>query len=287
MATLPHPTDANGPHLEIRAVPTLLDLPPTFSAEAAILGTIANVGTPQVASFPAVERRAVFGGLLNTLWCATYHKGRFEQYVAAAYRHFEIFAGRAIGDAVGKAILFETQALLTAIRAFVEEVMYVAGRRASRTQDEADRRIPEELKATGTLAETAVLNRHRAWFEELTEYRNALVHRGTLDQFGYAPVGSDAPQADDPMCNVMLVPDLASIRRPKRPDAWTFSEKRRLEVLVRGTWNEMLTFVREVGMCWGCAVEAGELPPPESEYGSLVLVIPKGAVISRKAPAMP
>jgi hypothetical protein len=35
------------------------------------------------------------------------------------------------------------------------------------------------------IPEAVVLQRHRAWFDELTDYRNALVHRGVLERFGY------------------------------------------------------------------------------------------------------
>ena len=283
VATLPNPTDpAGGPHVEVRVVHTKLDLPPTFLTEAAIFGTIANQGTPALAGLASGEREVVLGSLVNTLWRATYHKGRFEQYVKAAYARFEQFEGRVLGDSVAQCILFETQALLAAVRAFVEEVLYVGARRAGDVPAAIDRRIERDLRGGGTLPETLILDRRRAWFDELTDYRNALMHRGTLGQFGYVPPAVDVPHADDPAFNVMLVPDRASIRRPNRPDSWTFTEGGRLEVLVRGSWSELLVFAREVGRCWGCALPEGLNPPLAAQFGSTVLVLPRGATATRK-----
>ena len=283
VAVLPNAADPiGGPHLEVRAVRTSLDLPATFLAEAAIFGTLNHQGSPQLAALVPHEREVLLGALVNTLWRATYHKGRFEQYVDAAYARFEHFQGRVMGDSVAQCILFETQALLAATRAFVEEVLYVGARRAGDPQQAADRRVDRELRGGGSLAEAVVLENHRAWFDELTDYRNALVHRGTRGQFGYVPVAVDLPQAADPTFNVMLVPDRGSIARPNRPDSWTFAEGRRLEVLVRGTWTGLLTFAREVGMSWGCAIPEGATPPPGAQHASTVLVIPRGAIATRK-----
>jgi hypothetical protein len=283
VAALPDLTDpVRRPHVEVRAVETKLDLPPTFLAEAAIFGTIANKGTPALAGLASSEREALLGSLVNTLWRATYHKGRFEQYVMAAYARFEQFEGRVVGDSVAQCILFETQALLAAMRAFVEEVLYVGARRAGDGPATADRRSERELRDGGTLPETLVLDQRRAWFDELTDYRNALVHRGTLGQFGYVPPAVDVPHADDPTFNVMLVPDRASLRRPNRPDAWTFTAGGRLEVLVRGSWSELLAFAREVGACWGCAMPEGLKVPPAALFASTVLVLPRGTTATRK-----
>jgi len=280
---LRNPADPiGGPHVEIRAVRTNLDLPPTFLGEAGIFGKLEHQGSPQLAMLIPREREMLMAALMNTLWRAAYHRGRFEQYVAAAHARFEHFEGRVMGDSVGQCILFETQALLTAMRAFVEEVLYVGARRAGDSQHAADGRAAQEARGRGTLPEATVLESHRAWFVELTDYRNALVHRGTRSQFGYVPVAADLPQAADPTFNVMLVPDRASIARPNRPDSWTFAEGARLEVLVRGAWAGLLGFARDVGRTWGQALPEGAVPPKGSEHGSTLLVLPRGAVATRK-----
>jgi hypothetical protein len=80
----------------------------------------------------------------------------------------------------------------------------------------------------------------------------------------------------------MLVPDRASVVRPNRPDSWTFKEGRRLEVLVRDLWSELLAFARDVGTCWGFAMPAADKPPSMAHYGSTIIVLPQGAVAQRK-----
>lgn len=60
IASMPNRTDpACGPGMEVRAVRTSLDLPPTFLAEAAIFATIELCGTPQFATMAPHEREAL------------------------------------------------------------------------------------------------------------------------------------------------------------------------------------------------------------------------------------
>ncbi len=152
---LRNPADPiGGPSLEVRAVRTSLDLPATFLVEAAIFGTLERRGSPALAMLAGPEREALMGSLVNTLQRGTYHRGRFEQYVGAGYARFEHFEGRVVGDSVGQCILFETQALLAAMRGFVEEVLYVGARRAGEPPRDADHRAEREARNGGTLLET-------------------------------------------------------------------------------------------------------------------------------------
>jgi hypothetical protein len=281
LAELPHPTDPHGPRAQVRAVQTRFDLPSTWVPEAGILGSLARQGSPQLTGLAPPEREALLGVLLTALWRSTYHRGRFVQYVDAAHARYEHYEGRLFADTVAQAILFETQALLTAIRAIVEGVAYIGGRRAGDDPAAAEERIHRIKRDTNP--EALVLQQHKAWFEELTAYRNALVHRGVPEVFGYVPATEpNAPQAPDRTFNVMLVPDRASIAQPNRPDSWTYNEGRRLEVLVRDLWTELLAFTREVGTCWGFAMPADTTPPPMAHHGSTIVVLPGGAVAQRK-----
>lgn len=274
--------EPGGPPIEVRVLQTLLDLPSTYLAEAGIFSFIGNFGTPPVARLPERERHRLFSGLTSTLHRATYHKGRIDQYVTVAGARFTHHEGRAFGDSAAMCVLFEAPALLSAARSFVEEVIYVGARLAGGPPPDAHRRAEKELKGGGSLPERKILGRHLAWFEELTEYRNALVHRGMMGRFGYAPVGATVVTADDPTFNVMLVPDRASIQKPNRPDAWTFNDGTRLETLLGDTWSGLLTFAREIGALWGRTIPPGAVPPPGAEHGSTLLVLPRGAVAQRK-----
>jgi hypothetical protein len=274
--------------IEARAVETKPDLPPTYTRESGIFGYLAHNGSRQLALVPPDERLAVLDALGGTLWRAAYHRRRVDQYVDIATARFrELGKRRVCGDSVALGILFEAQAFLVAARAFVEEVMYMGSRRAGASPDKADERATKELalvkkKRPATLPEAVILALHHSWFEELTEYRNALVHRGAMHPFGFVPRGVEVPQADDPKFNVRLMPDLASIERPNRPSAWTFKQGRKLDLSLRAWWDGLLAYARDVGECWGFNVTSNVKGPVGSEHGSVVMLVPRRVGVTRK-----
>jgi hypothetical protein len=185
LAEIAHPNDPRGPRPQIRAVKTMLDLPSTYVPETAIFGLLAVKGSPQLAGLATQEREALLGLLLTALWRSNYHRGRFLQCVDAAHARFEHYEDRLFADTVAQAILFETQALFAAMHTIVEGVAYVGGRRAGDAPAAAEGRI-HRIK-TDKIPEGVALQKHVDWYGVLTDYRNAFVHRGIPERFGYVP----------------------------------------------------------------------------------------------------
>ena len=187
--------------------------------------------------------------------------------------------------------MYEAASMLAAANSIVEEVVFLAARRAGQSEVLADRwktYAEARVRRDGPLVPEVVLLRARdAWFRQLSDYRNALTHRGSIPVggFGYYPPGDPSPEATDPAMNLFLVPDHASIGRPARPATWTYRDGRRLEDLVRDVWQGLESLLLDVGREWG------ETPPsagsvPADQVPNVVVALPKLAMLGAPGGAL-
>ena len=229
-------------------------------------------GTPELATIPKDEREVLMQALTAATTRALYRRHRFDHLLAASQSRWDMFGGQVFGDMLAKFVLFEATDALTAASTVVDEILYIAARRAGESQERADewtatRALNANLSKTTRFdvpEVRALQGAYRDWVEELRDYRNAMVHRGWREQIHtYFPVGCDRADARDPGRNVMLIPERASVRRPNRPHQWSFSNPERLERLVVRVLDGLLGYVDHVAHVWG-----GSIPAPGTVPGA-------------------
>lgn len=219
--------------------PAILGVPPLegdrtlYGAEATKVGDFALM--------PEDEWWGCIRSLAGEISRADYHYKRFLETVDLARERRKVAGGSVFGDPeAARAIYCEAAAYLTAARTLVDLVVYVAARRngcSPRAADEweasraiiprADRPVEQRYE---NVSEVALLRSHADWFNTLNDYRNCMNHRGWSDQsFGYFDEADTAPERDNPLNNVMLLPNHASIGGRKRPHQWSYTERARLD----------------------------------------------------------
>lgn len=226
---------------------------------------VAGLGDP-------AEREALFMSLATTLTRATYHRRRFEESISHLVERRTQVGATVSSDTCSKFPMFEASAFLTAARTVVDEVLFVAARRSGVPPTNATQwtvnaamtcsltRFPEY-----NVSEVLRLRAHSAWYEEMNEYRNVLVHRGWREQLGgYYPEGMSLAEASDPSRNVLLMPDRSSLGRANRAHQWTYGDGTRLEHVVERSGDGLSAFLQDVAQTsWGGAVPARGTAPAE------------------------
>ncbi len=173
----------------------ILPLPEVERPIVFILRQLGAEGRPELDAIPEDEREALFFSLSTNVVRAEYHRQRFHQLWKSARARWSTYSGRVYADSVAKFIAFESAAALSAYRGVVDEVLYIGGRRNRHAQTNVDqwttRNALSATHAAYAMPEAALFRGAASeWLEELTEYRNALVHRGTkIVVLGYFPSG--------------------------------------------------------------------------------------------------
>jgi len=241
--------------------PVALTFPEVETPHAQMLRVLADKGSAPLATLDAIERASLFLSMATTLTRAVSHRARFDQLLEALDARAAHFEGRVMGDTVAKYLGFEAGEFLGATRTFVDEVVYLAARRAGVDRAAADKWITHNLIVNAPpppqpTPELDVLRSRVAWYRELNDYRNAMFHRGASEGLGYFREGSTERGADDPSLNIGLLPDQLTVKRPNRPDSWKYTEGRRLETLVLDVNAGLLPLVEELGQGWGGQLQA-------------------------------
>jgi hypothetical protein len=107
-----------------------------------------------------------------------------------------------------------------------------------------------------------LLRARRPWFDELNKCRNVLHHQGWRgDVAAYFPPDADEPEARNPSRNILLVPDLESLKNNSRSLNWTYKNATHLEGVVRRALDGLREFLDAV--CLG--VWDGKTPKPRTD----------------------
>jgi hypothetical protein len=243
---------------------------------------------PLTAISAADERDALLVSLATTLTRARYHRQRFDESVRTLERRRLRVGGTVSADTASPFALFEAAAMLAAARTAVDEVLYIAARRAGASVKDA---VDWQANVATTcdlkklvqydVSEVASLRSRLSWYQELNEYRNVLVHRGWREQTGgFFPVGSQVAEAADPLRNVFLMPDRTSLLRVRRAHQWTYADGTRLEDVVSRAGIGLEEYLDDVARnTW-----MGTVPPqgtePRERHPNIVVQLPHAALVA-------
>jgi hypothetical protein len=244
---------------------------------------------PALKGLGADEAEAMLGSLAECLTRSRYHRRRFEDLLDIAKTRRAALGGPVVGDwqAVGK-LSCEASAFLAAARAAIDMIVYIAARRAGKSEAgadawEANDAIKPKVKEGSMpptrydVPEVLAIRARQPWFDELNHYRNVPHHRGWGDERYVLFLPADtAPEAEDPNLNAMLLPDLDCLRDRKRPHDWTYKEKRRLDDLVFSLDRTLGELIEKIlTEVWGTAVPPpGTIPRDEQPNTMLFLPAP-------------
>jgi hypothetical protein len=235
----------------------------------------------------AGEREALLTSLATTLTRTMYHRLRFTEIAGTLAARRIGVGGTVCSDTCSKYAVFEAAAMLTAARTAVDEMLYIAARRAGATPADADDwKVSTAVACNLTnaprynVAEVLSLRARLGWYSEMNEYRNVLVHRGWREQVGgFFPVGVSLPEATDPTRNVMLVPDRGSLTRVRRGDKWTYLDGTRLEHIVERAADGLNEFLDDIGRtCWGGGLPAAGTAPKD-KLPNMLVILPHAALV--------
>ena len=253
--------------------PEVPGIPPIRDSLARRFHAAAASGDGLNGCMPSEEWTATLATIAGEFDRADYHRDRFHAVVEILKARRKVAGGPVFGDpAPARAAYCEAVGYLGAVRTAVDVVVYAAARRAG-----ADVSAAEKWKASAAIApvtgtgdppskydtdDIRALRRHRHWFETLNLYRNCMLHRGWHDQsFGYFNRADSAPEANDPIYNVMLVPDLAPLKHGARPDKWTYQDRAWLDELVQEIHAGTELAVDDLLRVWAVPVPApGKIP---------------------------
>jgi hypothetical protein len=268
-------------------LPAVPGIPDPHSQLSAGIGLAAE--SVALAMLPSAESEATIGALSETYIRARYHKLRFDECMGAAMERRRAIGGPVVADwhAVPP-IVWEASAFLGSARTVVDLIVYVAARRAGKSEATADRwdaseAIAPKCEPGGTpptrfdVPEVLALRGRRRWFELLNLYRNVVYHRGLgSNRWGYHSRGDSAEEASDPSFNAMLLPDESSLRDRKRPHEWTYSDGRRLDELVNELDAGLSELLIEIlTTVWGCEIpKPGTIPKSEQPTAMLHVALP-------------
>jgi hypothetical protein len=272
-------TTAKAP-VGFQRVPFKNALPIADAREARLFRLLGdNPSKTKLSRLPHTEVNAETSSLATILMRAVYHRRRFKWIVVEANERYAAFSPKIVFDQIAKYIAFEAASYLNSARSFVDVVYHVARRRGGAALDEiplndgVSNALRESTSPGHALPEVTILrNHHATWFSTLNGYRNAMIHIGGQEALGFHPVGSSSSQATDATGNVMLLPDLKSLRveyldakgkkkhRSTRPHEWRYREGVGLEDTIETVHAGLLKFARRIGESWG-----GAVPPAGSD----------------------
>ena len=216
---------------------------------------------PALSGIQSSERSALLLSLATTLCRAEYHERRFWRIVEQLAERRTVI-GEPLGyDAFVGGAVFEAAAALGAARTLVDQMIHIAARRNGHDKWEVSDAF-RGTKAAMDVAEVRCLRAKSQWYDELNKYRNVLHHRGWKGDAGaYFPADAEEPEARNPTRNILLVPDLDSLRRNAGAHAWTYNQRGHLEPVVRRALDGMRELVDAVCL----SVWDGKLPKPGTD----------------------
>lgn len=233
-----------------------------------------------LASIPDDERDALMCSLATTFTRSRYCVERFQRAVRLLVERRRV-AGTLQFDSCAKSAIFEAASALAAMRSVIDEIFWIAARRAGKTPDEAgDWSLETALRCNFSRPTTAqynvpevnALRARLGWYDRLNKYRNALTHWGWRLQIGgYFPADDESVEAGDAVINVMLVPDYASLGKTRRAHQWTYADRTRVETVVEDAWDTLADVVHEVGTLWGGTIPPQGSAPPERRPHVIIL----------------
>jgi hypothetical protein len=254
-------------------LPTISGIPDPYSALAGGL-RIAHE-SPAFAQLPRLEAQTSVAALSEAFVRARYHKLRFDACVEETRIRRRVLGGPVVADWHSvPPIIYEASAFLGAARTVLDTLIYIAARRAGKSESAADRweaseAICPKVEPGSTsptrfdAPEILALRTRRRWFERLNLYRNVVYHRGLGSKhYGYHAKSDTAEEARDPDFNAMLLPDEASLSQRKRLHEWTYKDKSRLDDLVAELDDGLSALLLELlTELWGCPVpQEGTVP---------------------------
>jgi hypothetical protein len=222
--------------------PSIPGTPPVQDSLGARFSAAGIDGAGKPGQLPIEEWKTNLAVICGEFRRAEYHLARFNSALELLKSRRKLAGGPTFGDPEpARALYCEAVSYFSAVRTAVDIIVYVAARRTGASVTAA-----EEWKATKAICapespqptkydtdDIRALRRHKSWFETLNHYRNCMMHRGWHEQsFGYFDQSDKAPQANDPFHNIMLVPDLSTLKQGARPGKWTYRERRWLDALV-------------------------------------------------------
>ncbi len=284
----------NRPQLVGFRFPEVPGVPPLVDSAARRFKAAVATGDGDAAQMPVDEWHASLTAIAGEFDRGDYHLRRFTEILEVLKARRAVAGGPVFGDpAPARALYCEAVGYLSAVRTAIDIIVFVAARRSGRSINSA-----EDWSTTAAVCgswtpgsqsrydvdDIRALRAHRDWYDTLNLYRNCMLHRGWHEQaFGYFSRGDTAPEADDPQYNVMLVPDKAPLTQRARPEAWTYNDKRWLDVLIEETRSEADVVIEDLLTVWDVPAPApGTMP--EKEQPNVFLTVPVGRPLAGQSP---
>lgn len=260
--------------------PPIAGVPPLDGDRTLYGAEVTKAGNP--AAMPEDEWWACMKSLAGEVCRADYHYQRFLEILRIAKERRRVAGGPVFGDPESaRAIYCEAAAYLTAVRTLVDLIVFVAARRAGLTVADAEDWEPHIAFSNGSAAkyhaaEIPVLQRYENWFNKVNKYRNCMNHRGWGERsFGYFEKTDTVVESNNPLNNVMLLPDLGSLAGKARPHQWTYAEREWLDELIGEVNNGLSSLMQGLYGVW----DVPDAPPgtiPEDEKPNTFLTVPLG-----------
>jgi hypothetical protein len=201
---------------------------------------------PALSTIQEDERTALLLSLATTVCRAEYHERRFWRIVEHLVERRSLIGAPLSWDAFVHSAVFEGAAALGATRTIVDEMVHIAARRHGHKKWEVSDAL-NTRKAVMEVPEVYCLRERAHWFDQLNNYRNVLYHRGWKGEAGaYFPADSPEPESRNPERNLLLMPDIESLRNDARAHQWTYKTRTHLEPLLRLMLDGMREFVDAV-----------------------------------------
>jgi hypothetical protein len=273
--------------------PSVPGIPPVRDVLAGRFGAAAQDGAGQPSQLTIDEWKAHLSVICGEFRRADYHLARFNSVLEVLKARRRMAGGPVFGDPEpARALYCEAASYLSAVRTAVDVIVYVAARRSGASIAVAERWKASEAICAAALPpppkydtdDIRALRRHKNWFETLNCYRNSMLHRGWHAQsFGYFDRSDAVPQANEPFHNVMLVPDLGSLKQGTRPDGWTYGEKRWLDALVREIESGTSAAMEDLLQVWNLPIpKPGRLSA--EDHSRVFLTVPLVPPIQGQSP---
>jgi len=241
---------------------------------------------------PKLEVDSTLAALSEAYVRSRYHKLRFDDCLETTKVRRAALGGPVVSDWTSvPPLIWEASAFLGAARTAVDVLIYLAARRAGKSENTADRWDATEAILPKTVdggmsptrydvAEVLIIRSRNPWFEKLNLYRNVVFHRGLEnDRWGFYSRQDTAVEAYDPKFNAMLIPDEQPLRDRKRSHDWTYTACNRLDDLVEELETGLSEIFLEVlTLAWKSSVPApGKMP--KHEQPNSILRLPRLLVL--------
>ncbi len=273
--------------------PPIPGIPPVRDTLAGRFSAAAIDGAGQPGKMPVEDWKGSLSVLCGEFRRADYHLARFTSTLASLKARRKVAGGPVFGDPEpARALYCEAASYLSAVRTAVDIIVYVAARRSGASETAADNWEAAKAICAGAAPQPSKydtddifsLRQHKGWFERLNLYRNSMLHRGWHEQsFGYFDQGDTALLANDPVHNIMLVPDLEPLRLRARPDRWTYRDRTWLDTLVREIEGGTSAALRDLLQVWRLPVPGSGTLPVE-EHPTVFLTVPFVPPIQGQSP---